>query len=229
MTDVRDSALEKLEFQERFDARLAAIDELERFDAKHGVETSVPMEGWEMEEASDATLENNSRYSPTPVRTIRQVIAASPVPHGDMSFVDFGCGKGRVMLVASDFPFKKIIGVEFSGSLCETARNNFSRYKSDAQRCHDFEVHCQDVSEFAIPDEAGFFYFYEPFTAQIAEKVLDNIEASIARHPRRAILSFVGKALNSLLERRPFWKQVGATLPSPDDPWYDARLYSNIA
>ena len=91
--DPRQKALDALEFQERFDSRLSAIDELERFDATFGVETSVPMEGWEMEEASDSTLANNSRYSPTPVRTIRQVIAASPYPHDRMSFVDFGCGK----------------------------------------------------------------------------------------------------------------------------------------
>ena len=219
-------ALKRLEFQERFDARLAAIDEADRFDATFGVETSQPVEQWEVEEADDAALQNNSRYSPTPVRTIRQVIAASPLKYEDVSFVDLGSGKGRVMLVASDFPFKKIIGVEFASSLCEVANQNIARYKSADQRCQTFEVVCQGVEQFAIPDDAGVFYFYEPFQKVIAEKVFDNIEASIRRNPRQVVLAFVGKLLDPVVQARGTWK-VASTLASPDDPWYDARLYSN--
>ncbi len=225
--DARQQALAALELLERFDSRLAAIDDIERFDATFGVETSLPVEPWEMEEASDATLRSNARYSPTPVRTIRQVIAACPIRHEDVSFVDLGSGKGRVMLVASDFPFKRIVGVEISRSLCETARQNCVRYRSDTQRCRALEVHRQDVAEFAIPEDAGVIYLYEPVTAIIAEKVFVNIEASVRRHPRTTVLCLVGQGLRSAIQRRPLWRQVGGTLSSPDDRYYDATLYTN--
>ncbi len=126
--EVRQKGLEALKRMKRFDAKLAAIDDLEGFDSRFNVETGRPVEPWELEEATEATLANNSRYSPTPVRTIRCVIAASRPSHDDV-FVDFDAGKARVMLVAADFPFKMIAGVEFSESLCEIARRNFGRLR----------------------------------------------------------------------------------------------------
>jgi hypothetical protein len=225
--DARQHGLTALEHQERFDSRLAAIDDREGFDATFGVETRLPVETWEMEEADDAALRSHARYSPTPVRTIRRVIGACPIRHEDVSFVDFGAGKGRVMLVASDYPFKRIAGVEFSGSLCETARENCRRYRSDAQRCRAFEVHHRDAREFPVPDDAGVFYFYEPFSAAIAERVLENIESSLRRQPRRAVLCLVGRGLRDVIERRPGWRRAGAAVASPDDPYYDATLYAN--
>ena len=219
--------LERLKRKELFDAQIAEIDRRDAFDATFGVETSRPVEPWEIAEATDQTLSSNARYHPTPVGTVRAVIAAAKARHEEMSFVDYGCGKGRVMLVASDFPFRKIIGVEFARSLADVARQNVQRYRAPTQRCHVLEVCCQDAVEFAIPDDAGFFYFYEPFSKATAERVLANIESSLERHPRRAILALVGKALHPVVEQRPFWKVPGEPVASPDHEAYDARLYTS--
>ncbi|BCK68049.1 hypothetical protein Srufu_020020 [Streptomyces libani subsp. rufus] len=226
--NARQSGINSLARQEHFDALLANIDETEGFDASLGVETSSPVEPWQIQEADDITLLNNSRYSPTPVKTIRQAIAASPVRHEEVAFVDFGSGKGRAMLVASEFPFKKVIGVEFSSSLCEMARTNFERY-GGLQKCSTVEVQCQDAADFAIPDDAGFFYFYEPFTVAVAEKVLRNIESSVRRRPRKAVLCLVGRSLLPAVDGKLPWRQVGETLASPDDQYFDARFYTSDA
>lgn len=218
--------LDSLAFQERFDAMMAKIDESEAFDASLGVETSSPVEPWEIEEADDTTLLNNSRYSPTPVRTIRQAIAASPLPYEDISFVDFGSGKGRAMLVASEFSFRKVIGVEFSRRLCETAEKNIERYRGP-QNCGTVEVQCQNAAAFAIPNDASFFYFYEPFSVTVAQQVLRNIENSLRRQPRRAVLCLVGAGLLPAVAGTSPWAQLGQILPSPDDLYFDTRLFVN--
>ncbi|MFD4762967.1 class I SAM-dependent methyltransferase [Streptomyces sp. NPDC058439] len=225
--NARSSALDLLEMQQRFDIALAEIDDTEGFDALFGVGTSRPVEPWEIREADDSTLVNNSRYSPTPVRTIRRVISAANVQYESISFVDFGSGKGRVLLVAADYPFRRIIGVEFSAELCETARKNIEQYSGVSGSSQTFEVVCQDAREFDIPDDAGFFYFYEPFSAAVAERVIDNIEASLARAPRTAVLCFVGSALVSVLAGRESWSQLGGALASPDSEYFEARLYTN--
>ncbi|PJN39595.1 SAM-dependent methyltransferase [Streptomyces sp. CB02959] len=229
--NARRNALDSLEFTERFDATLAFIDDVEGFDAALGVETSGPVEPWEIREADDATLVHNSRYSPTPVRTIRQAISAAGRGNAafrlaDVSFVDFGSGKGRVLLVAAEFPFTRVVGVEFSSALCETARANIARLPEDSGR-PAIDVRCQDAREFEIPGDAGFFYFYEPFSTDVAASVLDNIEESLARFPRTAVLCFVGSATLPVLDGRATWSQLGGTLTSPDDPYYATRLYTN--
>ena len=54
---------------------------------------------------------------------------------GRFDFIDFGSGKGRVLLVASHYPFRQVIGVEFSPELHEIAQENIRRYQSPARRC----------------------------------------------------------------------------------------------
>ncbi|MES4903980.1 MULTISPECIES: class I SAM-dependent methyltransferase [unclassified Streptomyces] len=225
--NIRRSALDSLESQQRFDTVLAEIDDLDGFDTAYGVETSRPVEPWEIREADDTTLVNNSRYSPTPVRTIRLVISAAGVRYEDMSFVDFGCGKGRVLFVAADFPFRRVIGVEFSSELCEIARKNAASYSAKVSNERPIDVVCRDARDFEIPDDAGFFYFYEPFSAAVTERVLDNIEASLARAPRAVVLCLVGTALVPVLDGRGSWSRLGGTLASPDDAYFEARLYTN--
>ncbi|MEU7579737.1 class I SAM-dependent methyltransferase [Streptomyces sp. NPDC041068] len=224
--DSRLRGLQSLEFKKRFDSRLAEIDALAGFDTTHGVETGRPIEPWEIPEADDETLRSHSRYSPTPIRTILQAIAAAPVDHQDVSFVDFGSGKGRVLLAAADFPFKRVIGVEFSEYLCGMARANIEKYRASSQRCHDIEVRCEDARDFAIPADAAFFYLYEPFKGDIAGRVFGNIEESLREHPRPVIVCLVGERLLPTVAERTAWQQVGETLVSPDDPYFDARLFT---
>ncbi|MFE9393061.1 class I SAM-dependent methyltransferase [Streptomyces sp. NPDC006784] len=225
--NARRSALEILEKQRQFDLILAEIDDIEGFDALLGVETGKPVEPWEVLEADDGTLENNSRYSPTPVRTVRAALTAAAVRHEEISFVDFGSGKGRVLLIAAEYPFKRVIGVDFSSELCATARKNVEHtVRSSSVRRSPIEIHHQDAREFDIPDDAGFFYFYEPFSAAVAAAVLDNIEASVSRSPRAAVLCFVGSTLLSEVEQRRSWAQLGDPLASPDTEYYSTRLYT---
>jgi len=46
----------------------------------------------------------------------------------DFTFVDLGSGKGRVLLMASHYPFKRIIGVEFIPELHQVAQENIRKY-----------------------------------------------------------------------------------------------------
>ena len=49
-----------------------------------------------------------------------------PRDEGDV-FVDFGCGKGRVLFLAARYRFARIIGVELSERMAEQARRNLAR------------------------------------------------------------------------------------------------------
>jgi SAM-dependent methyltransferase len=51
------------------------------------------------------------------------------LPLDTYTFIDLGCGKGRALLVASEFPFRAIIGVELSSRLAEIARRNAEIHK----------------------------------------------------------------------------------------------------
>jgi hypothetical protein len=96
----------------------------------------------------------------------------------DRTFIDVGCGKGLPLLVASQYPFKKIIGVEFSSELQKRALQNIQEYRG-SKLCKDLEVLCMDAAEFAFPAGPLTVYFFNPFQKPVMEQVLKNLALSI--------------------------------------------------
>jgi SAM-dependent methyltransferase len=91
------------------------------------------------------------------------VASSSPrkYPPGDV-FLDPGSGKGRAVLLAARYPFKRVIGVEFSESLTAIARRNMATFRARL-RCHDVELVTADVVDYRIPDDVSVVYMFNLF------------------------------------------------------------------
>ncbi|MFI5557885.1 class I SAM-dependent methyltransferase [Amycolatopsis japonica] len=233
--------LRAIEFRQMFDDRLDRIDRQTPFDSVYEVDTAESVELWELPEEERLQIGRNARYSPTPVRTVRNVLAKCDVRHEEMTFVDVGCGKGRVLLLAAELPFRRIVGVEASKTLCEIARSNVIAASKTRDGCGRIEVINADATLFDIPDDAGLFYFYEPFSTEVSSAVLERIEESIRQHPRSVILCFTGRGqpdgqgiegetvpvAAAAAAARDRWKAV-EIVPSPDVEFYDSFLYEYV-
>jgi SAM-dependent methyltransferase len=103
------------------------------------------------------------------------------------TFVDIGCGKGCTLLVASRFPFRKIVGVEFADELCQIAQNNVRNYIGP-RACKNISVLRMDATEFCFPDGPLLVYFFNPFHLSVMERVLSNLSQSLAARPRPVTL-----------------------------------------
>jgi SAM-dependent methyltransferase len=161
------------------------------WDLAHGVDTSgeIPLSSYDFESANKvAGLEYHSHHP----RILRDTLQALNIRHEDYTFIDFGCGKGRVLLVASEFPFQKIVGIEFAPPLAEVAQQNVKTYRSHSRRCDDFAILCADATTYTLPKGPAVLYFYSPFTGGVMEQVVENIEASLQRHPRDLLVLFSG-------------------------------------
>lgn len=77
--------------------------------------------------------------------------------------------------MASNCPFRKIVGVEFAAELHEAAPENIRRYRNPAQQCRNFDLHRQDAVDFPIPRDPVVLYFYNPFNEEVLAKVLAHI------------------------------------------------------
>lgn len=47
--------------------------------------------------------------------------------HENNNLIDFGCGKGRALIVAAYFGFKNITGIDFVKGLCELAKEKYCK------------------------------------------------------------------------------------------------------
>jgi SAM-dependent methyltransferase len=122
-------------------------------------------------------------YVPTSyVKAWRLLRRARFAPHQD-AFVDYGCGMGRVLVLASRYRYAEVIGVEFSAALCQQAEQNLAAAKN-RQRCGSAKVVNADAREFQLPDHATVIFLYNPFRGETLCKVVSNIALSVERRPR---------------------------------------------
>ena len=131
------------------------------FDLEHNIETSRRVHASDLRIASRNWMDGTN-YDPTPVKLVHEAIATLPLHAADFTFIDFGSGKGRVLFVASEFPFARIIGVEYSPELHEAAGRNLKSYRGETQQCSRIETVCQDMTTFDFPDGPLVLFFYNP-------------------------------------------------------------------
>jgi SAM-dependent methyltransferase len=92
-------------------------------DTLYGIETSRKVLPWMIRTGNKATDEANIGYAGAQPSILRVCLELLPDVTG-ASFIDLGCGKGRMLATATEYPFKSIIGVELSSSLCRAAERN---------------------------------------------------------------------------------------------------------
>jgi SAM-dependent methyltransferase len=165
------------------------------FDRAHGVETEGDFDGWtylsDLEIASPNWIYGNNYAAVEPER-FRAVMATLPVDFSEFAFVDFGSGKGRALLLASEYPFRKIVGLEFSRELHEAAVENIRNYRSATQTCRDIEPRVGDFVDYEFPVEPLVLFFFDPCDEKVLRRVMENLERSVRENPRAVYVAYVG-------------------------------------
>jgi len=127
-------------------------------------------------------------YKPTPRLLFRWAINTLPEALDRFTFVDFGAGRGRVLLLASHKNFEKVVGVEFAEELHNDCEMNIAQFPRSLMKCRDVECVLDDAANFKIPEEQTVFYFFHPFDKKIMGDVLARIAESYDHNPRRLYL-----------------------------------------
>jgi len=166
--------------------RKARVDRV--FDEERGVDTATWVRVPELD-TSSANLEHAVRYEPSSIEEFQLLMNKLKIDHADFTFVDYGSGKGRVLMLAAEYPFKRILGVEFAESLDHIAQENIATLGADAQRIETFLM---DATEFDPPPEPLVLYFFHPFGVPALRRVLDRVLASLERDPRPAYVVMTG-------------------------------------
>jgi SAM-dependent methyltransferase len=123
-------------------------------------------------------------YGPSEWLTLPRVLRRSEVSPEDV-FIDFGCGKGRMVLEAALlYRFARVVGVELSPDLAAVARGNVERNRRRL-RTPQVEIVVSDVLAYPIPDDVTIAFFFNPFTGPIFGHVVSGLLASVDRSPRR--------------------------------------------
>lgn len=159
-------------------------------------------------------------YVAAPPWIFRIAMRHLPIDASRFTFVDLGCGKGRILLLAAKHGFSTLIGVDLSERMLEVARANTDRLKLDGA----LKLVQTNAAEFAFPETPLVIFMFNPFWRDVMSQVVRNLEMSLARTPREIFIIYYRPAI-----RGPFDSSGAFQLIAECDmihPWY--AIYRSV-
>jgi 2-polyprenyl-3-methyl-5-hydroxy-6-metoxy-1,4-benzoquinol methylase len=158
-------------------------------EKKYQLDT-IRIDNLQNEKIKSENLKHASIYQGTNYFLIERAFDFLESENANFHLVDFGCGKGRIMVVAAYYDFKKITGIDFSQTLCNEAEINIEKIKPFFPSV-DFEIICDDAVNYSIKDEDNVFFFFNPFDEVVMLKVVKNILSSLKKSCRKIYIIYI--------------------------------------
>lgn len=181
------------------------------YDWDYRVNTTSGAVGWRERLLGSFT----SGYQPTEPSAFHEMLATvkqtTDLDFAEFTFIDLGSGKGRTLLMASDYPFRRIVGVELLPALHRLAEQNLAQYKSDSQKCFSLESVCVDAAEFNFPAGPLLIYLFNPFPEFVLRHVLANLRSALNESPRLALLIYYNPQHADMVAEAGYLQKVAGT------------------
>lgn len=138
-------------------------------------------------------------YQPSDPALFHESIRGLGIDYSQFHFLDLGSGKGRTLLMASEYPFQRITGVEIVPALHRAALENIAKYKSGTQKCFAVESHCGDARDFQFPPQPLVLFLFNPLPEAGLRQVMANMRASLRERPRPLYVVYHNPLLEHVL------------------------------
>lgn len=119
------------------------------------------------------------------------------------TLVDLGCGKGRAVIVASEFPFRAITGVELSTRLANTARKNAAVIARRFPNRPGITIHAANITEFQLPEGALVLFMYHAIGSELLAQLLMNLESSLGAEGAHTFFVYDNPVHGKVLDASP--------------------------
>jgi len=177
-----------------------------RFDRKYHVSTSGFLTLQQLGMTAESDLSHN--YRGTPVPLFRAALKELPINWGTFSFVDYGSGMGKALLLAAAWPFREISGVEFSSELHAIAQHNIEHWSLPEQRCFNVHAILADAATQPLPEGNCLLYFFNPFREALLREVLSHIVREGSSDKREIYIVYIHSSFPYVFRDYPQLKPV---------------------
>lgn len=178
------------------------------FDAAQGVDTSGFLAAADCAVGAVAA-EQISPYGGSQPSIVRAALASLPLA-AQYAFVDIGCGKGRPLVVASEFPYQRLLGVELAPQLVAVARTNAAVIAArHPERCA-IEIELGDATAVSVPAERVVYFMYHAFDRELLGALLANLEQQLRNGLQHLFFVYYNPVHGELLDRSPHFSRWSA-------------------
>lgn len=177
------------------------------YDWEHRVDTTSANVSWR----SRLIGLLNSSYQPIEFPLFREMLDCLGIAYGDFTFIDIGSGKGRPLLMASEYPFRRIIGVEFLPELNAIAEENIRKFPDERKRCKQIEARLGDATRFEFPSEPLVVFMFHPLPESGFRQVIANLAASVRENSRPVWLIYANPLFEDIVIKSGWFQKTEGT------------------
>ena len=203
------------------------------FDLEFGVRTSGLVAGRFLSSGNRADRHNTAYFGVAP-SVFREMIArwrrSRPVaPIDEFTFVDLGAGMGRALLLASQFPFRAVIGVELNPVLARIGRKNLALWRKSEHERAPMKMVCHDAADFELPAGPCVVFLFNPFGAPVFRRLVKTWSRSFVGRERQLDILYVNNEQDHVLQQQPSFAKLfaGEVRRSRADAIADHRILAN--
>ncbi len=169
-----------------------------KFDRTFRVKTQRRVDLTELE-IQDFDVRHGVYYQATSAALVRRILNRLNIDHSHFVFVDLGSGKGRVLLMAAQLPFKRVIGVEIAEELIQCARRNIDSFRGELKV--PIELVCDNAARFHFPHEPTVLFMFNPFDETVMSRVIENLLAAADDSGKEVLVVYHSTRCRELFDR----------------------------
>jgi SAM-dependent methyltransferase len=185
------------------------------FDLEFGVRTSGLIAGRALRCGNRADRHNTASFG------------VAPSVFREVTFIDLGAGMGRALLLASEFPFRAVVGVELNPTLARIGRKNMALWRKSGRARAPMKMVCRDAAEFELPAGPCVVFLFNPFGAPVLRSLVKAW--SSAGRERQLDILYVNNEQERVLRQQAAFVRLfaGEVRRSRADAIADHRILAN--
>ncbi len=150
-------------------------------------------------------------------------------PMDQYTFLDVGAGMGRAALLAAEYPFRAVVGIELHAALARIGRKNLALWRAAGRAHAPMRMCCRDAAEFSLPAGPCVAFLFNPFGAPVLRRMLRNWSAALARNAAPLDILYMNNEQESVLRRQPGFERIfhGQVRRSHADTQIDHRILAS--
>lgn len=174
---------------------LGTVDDrwIRTFDRRYRIRTSgfinLRETSFKAERLKDAT-----QYGPTNGWAARRILRDLALPT-TTQFCDIGCGLGRICVLAAEFNFGRVTGVELAPELCAAARVNVANCRLSAAAKASIRIVQMDALDYCATTDDEVFFMFRPFSGEFLIRMLDQIARRATERKKTLVLIYTERVV----------------------------------
>jgi SAM-dependent methyltransferase len=153
----------------------------------------------------------HSAYQPIEPELFREILNSLGIDFSEFTFIDVGSGKGRALLLAAEYRFRRVVGVELMPELNKVAEENIRRFPTEKRACGEIRAICGDATEFSFPNEPLVVFLFNPLPETGLRKLIENLEDSLRESPRTGYVIYANPVFAEIVAGCSALAQTGGT------------------